>query len=114
MKIEDYRFGAVRIEGRTYDSDVIVGPEGVRDHWWRKEGHRLQIGDLRDVLAAQPQVVVIGTGCYGRMQIPDATRRHLEEQGIEVHAAETGEAVKRFNALQQQYARVVAALHLTC
>lgn len=114
MKIEDYQFGNIRIDGDTYDSDVIVGPDRVRDHWWRKEGHRLDIEDLDEVIAARPQVVVLGTGYYGRMKVPETTRRFLEEQGIQVREAETGQAVKLFNELQQQYARVVAALHLTC
>jgi hypothetical protein len=114
MRIEDYRFGHIRIDGRDYDSDVIVGPEQVRDHWWRRQGHRLHTDDLQEVVAADPEVVVIGTGCYGRMQVPEATRRFLEERGIEVHATRTGQAVDLFNELQQEYARIVAALHLTC
>ncbi len=114
MEIEDYRFGRIRIEGREYTSDVIVTPEAVRDGWWRREGHRLHAEDLDAVLAARPQAVVVGTGYYGRMAVPEATRRLLEARGIRVVLAPTGEAVARFNAMQREYARVVAALHLTC
>ena len=114
MHIEAYRFGNVRIDGKDYRSDVIVTPEGVRDRWWRKEGHRLQVEDLDAVLAARPDAVVIGTGFYGRMEVPPQTRDFLEGRGIRVDAAKTADAVARFNALQREYARVVAALHLTC
>jgi hypothetical protein len=114
MEIEDYRFGDIRIAGRSYTTDVIVTPEGVRDGWWRREGHRLHREDLDEVLAARPQALVIGTGYHGRMVVPPAVRQWLEAQGIQVHEAPTAEAVKRFNALQREYARVVAALHLTC
>ncbi len=114
MEIQDYQFGRVRIDGQGYDSDVIVRPDGVRDGWWRKEGHRLHVEDLDAVVAAEPEVVVIGTGYYGRMQVPEPTRAFLQRRGIRVYAAPTAQAVQRFNALQRQYARVVAALHLTC
>ncbi len=70
--------------------------------------------DLTDILAAEPDVLVIGTGSYGRMRVPEDTRRDLEARGIEVRAARTGDAVEEFNRLQSKYARVVAALYLTC
>ncbi len=68
--------------------------------------------DLTDILAAEPDVLVIGY--YGRMWVPEDTRRDLETRGIEVPAARTGDAVEEFNRLQSKYARVVAALYLTC
>jgi hypothetical protein len=114
MNINGYRFGCIEVEGSAYNSDVIITPEGVADGWWRKQGHELAIGDLDKVVAAHPEVVVIGSGCYGRMQVPQATRRFLEEKGIRVEVATTADAVNTFNRLQKESARVVAALHLTC
>ena len=114
MKITHYEFGYISVDGKDYRSDVIISAEGVQDQWWRKEGHNLAIDDLGGVLQAKPEVVVIGSGYYGRMQVPDKTRSYLEEQGIRVEVATTSEAVTRFNALQKECARVVAALHLTC
>jgi hypothetical protein len=42
------------------------------------------------------------------------TKEFLTNKGIRVEIANTSEAVTRFNALQQDCARIVAALHLTC
>jgi hypothetical protein len=114
MNIDGYRFGRIDIDGRTYTSDVIVTPEHVLDSWWRCEGHRLAVADLTDVLAARPDILVIGTGSLGRMTVLDETRRYLHAQGVEVREARTGEAVHEFNRLQQTHRRVVGALHLTC
>lgn len=114
MKITHYEFGHISVDGKEYRSDVIISAEGVQDEWWRKEGHNLAIDDLDGVLQARPEVVIIGSGYYGRMQVPDKTRSFLEEQGVRVEVATTSEAVARFNALQKECARVVAALHLTC
>jgi hypothetical protein len=114
MLITAYEFGRIAIADSSYTSDVIVAPEQVIDSWWRKEGHNLQIEDLDDILQAKPDLLIIGTGYYGRMQVPDETRQYLEKQGIKVLQAKTGEAVTEYNQLQKEYARIVAALHLTC
>jgi len=114
MRISAYEFGRIAIGDKTYTSDVIVAPEHVIDSWWRKQGHNLQIEDLDDIVSAKPDMLIIGTGYYGRMQVPDETKQYLEERGIKVLQAKTRDAVTEFNQLQKEYARIVAALHLTC
>lgn len=114
MIIGAYRFGQINIDGHAYTSDVIITPERVVDTWWRQEGHRLAVADLADIVAAQPDVVVVGTGYFGRMAVSDDARRYLEAHGIRVREARTRQAVQEFNHLQERHARVVAALHLTC
>ena len=114
MKVNEYQFGKITIDGKVYVKDVIISPNAVKDTWWRKEGHRLQIEDLGDIEKANPDILVVGTGFYGRMLVPEQTRQYLEAKGIEVHALQTSDAVKEFNELQKDYAKIVAALHLTC
>jgi hypothetical protein len=114
MRITEYEFGRIAIADKTYTSDLIVAPDKVIESWWRKQGHNLQIEDLDDIVNAKPDMLIIGTGYYGRMQVPDETRHFLEQRGIKVLQAKTGEAVSEFNRLQNEYARIVAALHLTC
>lgn len=114
MKITHYQFGHIEIDGRDYTSDVIITSEKVEDNWWRKEGHSLAIDDLDAVVEADPQAVIIGSGYYGRMEVPEPTRQYLADKGIRVEIAKTSDAVAKFNELQKEYARIVAALHLTC
>ncbi len=114
MKIDAYNFGKIDIGGKHYTSDVIISPDSIKDAWWRKAGHRLHIEDLDYVVSLKPDVLVVGTGYYGRMVVPHETKVFLETKGIEVRSMCTSEAVKEFNKLQQNYARIVAALHLTC
>lgn len=114
MEIGDYTFGRIDIGDTSYTSDVIITPDRVIDHWWRKEGHSLAPEDLAAVVASRPEAVVVGTGYYGRMQVPEATRTWLESMGIRVYEARTAEAVAEFNRLQRECADIVAALHLTC
>ena len=113
MKIERYSFGSITIDGSTYTSDVIIYPERVEASWWRKEGHRLSIKDLDDVLKAKPDVLIVGTGAYGVMKVPKETLSYLESKGIEVQFDLTKNAVELFNKLQSRR-KVIAAFHLTC
>lgn len=114
MNVDAYDFGTIRVAGATYTSDVIIMPDNVKDSWWRREGHSLHIDDLAEVIKAKPDVLVIGTGYYGRMKVPADTQSYLESKGIEVRSAKTGKAVKEFNELQRRIGKVIAALHLTC
>ena len=114
MHIDQYRFGHIDIEGRGFDADVIVFPGRVQDRWWRQQGHRLAREDLATVLAEKPELLVVGTGYYGRMQVPAETLDALRGAGIDVRVEKTGSAVEEFNRLQRECARIVAALHLTC
>lgn len=117
--IEKYNFGALKVAGKEYRSDVIIYPGGSRGgervdaSWWRKEGHRLDKTDLDDVTKAKPEVLVVGTGYYGCMKVPQETVAFVKNLGIELHIAPTEEACRKYNELKDVRA-VVAALHLTC
>ena len=112
-KINTYEFGRIVIDEQEYSRDVIILPEGVLSNWWRKEGHSLSIEDLPAVLAASPEVLVIGQGADNRMLAPMETRLALEAAGMELIVTSTENACKVYNDLREQK-RVSAALHLTC
>ncbi len=113
MKIDYYSFGRITIDGKDYSSDVIVYPERVNSSWWRKEGHRLDIEDLKDILESKPEVLIVGTGAYGTMVVLKETEEYLKKKGIKLIADNTKSACKTFNKLSGS-GNVVAALHLTC
>jgi hypothetical protein len=112
--IESYSFGEIRVEGKAYDKDLIIFPDGILENWWREEGHRLSPKDLEEVFQYEPDILVVGTGAYGRMKIPGDTRKAIEERGIELIDGKTGEMKEIYNKLQGKKGKVVAALHLTC
>lgn len=114
MKITNYRFGTIEIDGTRYTKDVIIASGKIIDNWRRKEGHKLHEEDIATIIEEKPDVLVVGTGYFGRMTIPLETRRTLEAHGIVLEAAKTGDAVEAFNKLQQECARAAAAFHLTC
>ena len=70
MHIDHYTFGEIAVDGRSFQSDLIIFPDHIQENWWRQTGHRLDRDDLQNVLADKPDLLVIGTGYYGRMDVP--------------------------------------------
>lgn len=111
--IEFYSFGEITIDGEKYTNDVIILPDRIRNNWWRKEGHSLHPEDIAEVVEAEPEVLVVGTGAYGGMKVPSETQEHLKSNGIELIAEKSESACETYNELADSR-KVAAALHLTC
>ena len=112
-KIDSYQSGRIVVDGKTYTSDVIIFPGYVESDWWRKEGHRVSVEDIRGIMQEKPEVLVIGTGNEGLVKVLPETKRYLEEHRIKFIAQVTDEACQSYNRLCSS-GKAVAALHITC
>ncbi len=113
MHIDSYDFGHIVVDGVSYRQDLLIWPGNVKADWWRREGHLLQVDDLAEALAANPEVLVVGMGQPGRMQVDQMLAVYLKEKGIDLVALPTQEACRVINSLAGKR-RLAAALHLTC
>ncbi len=113
MKAEAYSFGRITIDGKTYTSDVIIYPDRIDSSWWRKEGHLLQMDDLSDVIQEKPNVLIVGKGYSGVMNVPEETIKALSEKNIEVYVERTSKAIELYNEMEKDK-KIIAAFHLTC
>lgn len=111
--IESYSFGEIKIDGKKFTSDLIIYPQRIDSHWWRKEGHALNIEDITDIIEASPDTLILGTGMSGLLKILPETKRFIESKGIKLISKKTEKACRLFNELCDKE-KVVAALHLTC
>jgi len=112
--IDSYQFGAMSVKGKTHRNDLkIIGDQVIGD-WWRIEGHALHEADIADILAAPVEILVVGTGDSGRMEVTRRAAQILERQGIQLLALPTRQAVDVFKTLRAQGKRVAGAFHLTC
>ena len=115
MHIDSYSFGSIQIDGRDYSRDVILLGDEVKGPWWREAGgHVYAVQDFEELLAAAPDVVVLGTGYFGRVKVLDETLTALAEAGSEIVVERTGGAVECFNRFTDEGRDVAAVLHLTC
>lgn len=115
MKVDNYEFGRIVIDGKTYTGDVIIYSNHVDSKWWRKEGHKLQMEDLSAALEGSPEVLIVGTGADGMMKIAKEVQIYLKSKGIKLISAVTTDACRKHNEITEGNGKkVVTALHLTC
>ena len=111
--IEAYEFGMLKVSGKTYRNDVIIYPDHIDAQWWRKQGHFLDIDDIREVIAAKPEVIIVGTGQPGLMRVDEQTLATIKKMNIEAIVVPTNKACEEYNRIASAK-KVIACLHLTC
>lgn len=111
--IDSYNFGRIVIDGKTYNSDLILFQDRIRPNWWRKSGHRLVPEDIKEIVEDKPEILIVGTGAFELMVVSEETKEVLRENNIGLIAQKTKEACKTYNKLSKEK-KVVAAFHLTC
>ena len=112
--IASYSFGRIEIDGVVYSSDVKILPDRtVVADWWRLEGHELRLPDIKDIMKASPDILIVGTGASGMMVVTAEVEAAFIEASIELIVERSGEAWRIFNELCV-HKRAAAAIHLTC
>ncbi|KPJ51168.1 hypothetical protein AMJ40_00770 [candidate division TA06 bacterium DG_26] len=113
MRIDEYGFGRIVIDGKKYTTDVVIYPDRVDSSWWRKVGHELRVDDIEEAIRERPDVLIVGTGSPGLMKVLPDTRVRLRQEEIELIVMPTEQACHTFNEIVGAK-KVVACLHLTC
>jgi hypothetical protein len=116
-KIVSISWGHMEVDGLEPGKDFKLYPGGGREWDWSETGTRhspgIQPADVEELLAHGAQVVVLSRGMDLQLEIDPSTGDYLEERGVEVHIAETNEAVDLYNDLAET--RPVGGLfHSTC
>ena len=115
MRFERFSFGEIRIDGKTYDCDVVIDRGRVfrRDKKASKKfrdafGHT-PISTKEDI-PWKCRRLVIGTG-GGALPVMDEVRREAARRDVELLILPTAEAVEELN---KDTRKTNAVLHLTC
>ena len=115
--ITSFSFGQMVIGADKYTTDLIILPDRrILPNWRRKEGHVLEMADLKSILPSRPDLIIAGTGVNDRMKPTPGLAKELLSMGIELKALATDTAVSMFNTtIAQTPDRAVSAcFHLTC
>ncbi len=119
--IEEYKFGSIVIDGKTYEYDVEVRWTGEVLKWWRGESHVVDIEDVEKAIDQNPDLIIIGTGESGLAKVTERTKEEILSKGIGLIVDKTEEAVKTFNIQKREseeeegrQKKVVGLFHLTC
>ncbi|RLE60247.1 MAG: hypothetical protein DRJ35_03850 [Thermoprotei archaeon] len=116
IRIEKYEFGKIVINGKQFIRDIIVTSESVVEpNWWRKEGHKLFVEDIKDYIEEyKPEMLIVGTGYHGFMKVQKEVVDYMRKKDIDLIALPTETAVKLFNKCVESGRKVMGAFHLTC
>ncbi|MFW6096573.1 MAG: Mth938-like domain-containing protein [Chloroflexota bacterium] len=109
----------VSVDGQTLSfKDCKIWPGGAIEWDWTLTGthHRpgIQVADLEDVLAHDPDVIILSRGMQRRLQTMSQVEEHLSQRNIPYHIKETNRAAELFNALAQEGKRPGGLFHSTC
>ena len=113
MRITDYAFGRITIDGKTFSNDVIIHSQKIIPEWWRKKGHLVDIDDMKNIPLERGTHLIIGTGYYGMMKITPSFEEYCQEHGIILESMRTESAVDMFNRCKVSE-KIAGAFHLTC
>jgi hypothetical protein len=112
------RWGHLDVEGLGELKDAKLWPGGGREWDWSETGTQhhpgIQPADVRELLAHDPEVIVLSRGRELRLETMAVTLAELEQRGVRVVWEETGDAIDVYNQLAADGARVAALLHSTC
>ena len=115
-KVDGFEFGRIRIDGDTYEHDVVL----VRDKVTKRrkkpsKRFRDQFGhtplSLDEDIPWACERLIIGTGVYGNLPVMDDVKREAERRGVELVILPTALAIE---AVNHERRRTNAILHVTC
>lgn len=114
VKINSSEFGEITVDGKTYASDIYVCYDGELKETRLLERHLFSKEELSFLLKKNPEVIVIGTGQYGLVEVSKDVKTITSKRGIELIKASTQEAIKKFNELIEKGRKVAGFFHVTC
>ena len=110
--IDGHKFGSFVVNGREYLGDIKIIGSKVR--LWDRKKHEVNIDDVKDILKAEPEVIIVGTGNSGYLQLEKSLRDYLLAKRIKLFIGVNSEAIVKYNEAVSQRKNIGAIFHSTC
>lgn len=116
MQIDRFSFGSIRIDGETYDQDVVIDRGEVRPRK-KKPSKRFRADFGHTPLSIEEKIpwkcgrLVIGTGAQGSLPVMPEVLEEARRRGVQVTAVRTEQAIE---ILRSASGKTNAVLHITC
>ena len=109
--IEFISMGKLLFNGKLSRSDTIVYKDHIDSRWWINNRTYIDVCDLEDVFAEEPDVVVVGVGFFNPVTIADQAIETMKSKGIEVIVEKAEKAAEIFNEMVEKR-KTVGLFHL--
>src|SRR5437870_505619 len=116
MRIEGFSFGTIRIDGETFDRDVVIDRGAVRLRK-KKPSKRFRDEFGHTPLSVEERIpwkctrLVIGTGADRALPVMPDVLEEAKRRGVQVKVVGTVEAIQ---LLRSAGSKTNAVLHITC
>lgn len=111
-------WGKMDIEKLGAGKDFKLWPGGGRNWDWSEHGTShssgVQRGDVLELIDNGCRVVILTTGRFNRLKIPETIVKLLREHAIEVRVADTKKGIQLYNNYVSEGAAVGGLFHSTC
>jgi hypothetical protein len=116
MRIEKSSFGSIRIDGTTYEHDLVIDRGRIRKRkkkasrqFREKFGHTPL--SIEEKIPWKCTQLMVGTGTYRRLPVMKEVKLEAKRRNVKLLILPTPEAVE---ALNEKADRINAILHITC
>jgi len=116
VRFEQYSFGSIRIDGVTYEHDVVIDGGTVRKR--KKAASKKHRGDyghtplsIAEDIPWRCRRMVIGTGAAGALPVMREIEEEARRRKVDLVIAPTAEAI---DVLRENAKGTNAVLHVTC
>lgn len=110
-------WGEITVDGVGTFKDAKVFPGSVEEWDWGETGTRhspgIQPADVEELVEAGAEAIVLSRGIQLRLGVMPETLEYLRSRGVEVHVAQTEEAVDIYHRLSAS-TPTGALIHSTC
>lgn len=110
--IQSCSFGLIVINGKSYGDIKLIGNKTIQ--WHHVEHHAVTEQDMFEIFDSKPDVVVIGTGFSGLVEVKDEVVNLAKDKNIELVILQTKQACEAYNNLLKGKKKVAMILHSTC
>ena len=116
MRCDEFSFGSIRIDGVTYEYDVVIDRGEIYKRKKKaSKKYREEFGHTP--LSAEEQIpwkcrrLIVGTGANGALPVMDDVKQEAERRKVELLILPTRKAME---VLNEQPDDTNAILHVTC
>jgi hypothetical protein len=116
MHFEGFSFGSIRIDGESYDYDVVIDRGEIRRRKKKaSKSFREEFGhtplSVEEPIPWKCKRLVIGTGANGALPVMKEVQREAERRQVELVVLPTEKAIE---FLKEHPQGTNAVLHITC
>jgi len=117
-QIDATAFGSITIDGQEIRNDVILRLDGSVQKRKKKlskkvygTSHTISLEEAKYVYEKGAELLIIGTGHSGLVELSDEADRYFKKQGCRVKANATPKAIHVWN---NSGGNVIGLIHVTC